>query len=117
MRFYFDFDESVFCDEYAPIFTEAIKQEVVSAIADEIYSRQVDTDKWFSAVSKQIDTIVKEHSNDIIEAVVDRVSEKIAAKKALIALTPKASELAAIDKDNIAYFEKMVDKAIAKRFK
>lgn len=44
------------------------------------------------------------------------MTEKIAAKKAVVAMTPKVSEIAAMDKDNVAYFEQMIDKAIARRF-
>ena len=52
---------------------------------------------------------------NIKDMVVERVAEKIAKKKALAAMTPKVSEIAAMDKDNIAYFEEMIDKAIAKK--
>ena len=48
--------------------------------------------------------------------VVERVSDKIAKKRAIVELTPKASEIAAVDKDNVAYFEEMIDRAIARRF-
>lgn len=48
--------------------------------------------------------------------VVERVADKIAKKKSIVALTPKASELAAADKDNVAYFEQMIDRAIARKF-
>ena len=48
--------------------------------------------------------------------IVERVAAKVAKKKAIVAITPKASEIAAADKDNVAYFEQMIDRAIAKRF-
>ena len=48
--------------------------------------------------------------------VIERVAEKVAKKKAIVAITPKASEIAAADKDNVAYFEQMIDMAIARKF-
>ena len=111
MRFYFDIDDSVFYDDCGIAFTETVKDSVIQCIADHIYDTNM-SDSWYSAGTAQINQIIKEKSNDIIESVVDRVAEKIAKKKAIMALTPKASELAAADKDN----ETMIDKAIAKRF-
>lgn len=60
--------------------------------------------------------MLQSKQDEIIEAVIERVTEKIAAKKAVVAMTPKVSEIAAMDKDNVAYFEQMIDKAIARRF-
>ena len=87
-----------------------------TAIANEVWKRVADPDDWHSGVREHINAIMKSRQNEIIETVIERVAEKIAKKKALIEFTPKASELAAIDKDNITYFEEMIDKAIAKRF-
>lgn len=115
MRFYFDIDDSVFYDDCGIAFTETVKDSVIQCIADHIYDTNM-SDSWYATGTAQINQIIKEKSNDIVESVVDRVAEKIAKKKAIVALTPKASELAAADKDNIAYFETMIDKAIAKRF-
>lgn len=116
MRFYFDIDNYEFNCEEAQSFKEVIKQGAVMELAAEIYENESNPDSWRSEVSEQIKHIVKEHSAEIIEDVIERVSEKIAAKKALVALTPKASELTLIDKSNITYFEEMIDKAIARRF-
>lgn len=116
MRFYFDIDDSAFEDEYGVDFRQAIKNGVVDALADEIYNHETDVNRWYSEVKQKIDELVKSRQNEICEMIVERVSEKIANKKALVAITPKASEIAAIDKENIAYFEQMIDKAIAKRF-
>ena len=116
MRFYFDIDDYEFSCEEAQSFKEVIKQGAVMELAAEIYANESDPDRWRSEVSEQIKHIVKEHSAEIVEEVIERVAEKIAHKKALVEITPKASELTIIDKSNIAYFEKMIDKAIARRF-
>ena len=116
MRFYFDIDECEFNDEYAPGFKEVIINGVINEVAQQVYDVTTDTDRWYSEISKQINDLVKSKQNEICEKIVERVAEKVANKKAIVAITPKASEIAAADKDNVAYFEQMIDRAIAKRF-
>ncbi len=116
MRFYFDIDEYEFQDEYSPGFKEVIMSGVISDVAQRVYSDSTDTDRWYSEISKQINDLVKSKQNEICEMVVERVAEKVARKKAIVAITPKVSEIAAADEANVAYFEQMIDKAIARRF-
>lgn len=116
MRFYFDIDDYEFQDEYGVDFRQAVMNGAVNALAEQIYNKETDSDRWYSEVQKQIDYIVKSRQDEICEKIVDRVAEKVARKKAIVAITPKASEIAAADKDNVAYFEQMIDRAIAKRF-
>ena len=115
MRFYFDIDDSVFYDGYGTDFSDEVKRPVIECIADHIYDTNM-SESWYSTATSQVNQIIKERSNDIVEAITERVADKIAKKKAVLALTPKASELASVDKENIEYFEAMIDKAIAKRF-
>lgn len=117
MRFYFDIDDSEFDDEDGLNFCDVVKDRTCEALADRIWYNASHPDSWYSDINEQINELLKSRQNDIIEAVIERVAEKIAKKKALVEFTPKASEIAAIDKDNISYFEEMIDKAIAKRFK
>lgn len=116
MRFYFDIDEYEFQDEYSPGLKEVIINGVIREAAQMVYSDNTDADRWYSEISKQINDLVKSKQNEICEMIVERVAEKVAKKKAIVAITPKASEIAAADKDNVAYFEQMIDRAIAKRF-
>lgn len=116
MRFYFDIDESEFTDEYGMDFKDAIKDGVVREISLWVYNDGANPDLWHSEVSNQIEALIKSKQNEICEMVVERVASKVAHKKAVAAITPKVSELAAIDKENVAYFEQMIDRAIAKRF-
>lgn len=117
MRFYFEINEDQFNDEYGIDFQNAILNGVCDTIAEQVWNTEANPDRWHSAVHEKINEILKSKQTEIIEAVVERVAEKIARKKAIIELTPKASEIAAVDKDNVAYFEEMIDKAIAKRFR
>lgn len=116
MRFYFDIDEYEFQDEYSPSFKEVVMNGVVREVAQQVYSDSTDADRWYSEISTQIKELVKSKQNEICEMIVERVADKVAKKKAIVAITPKASEIAAADKDNVAYFEQMIDRAIAKRF-
>lgn len=111
MRFYFDIDEAEFAEEYGTNFQESVHDGVIRALAEETYNN-VKTSILYSKVEE----ILQSRQQEIINEVIERVAEKIARKKAIAAMTPKASELAAADKDNIAYFEQMIDKAIAKKF-
>ena len=115
MRFYFDIDETEFYDEYID-FPTMIKNGTVHELAMWVYNDGTNSDRWYSEVSKQINDLIKSKQNEICELVVERVAEKVAKKKAIVAITPKASEIAAADKDNVVYFEQMIDRAIAKRF-
>ena len=116
MRFYFDIDESEFQDDYGVCFEETVKDRAIDSLANDIYNSVSNVDSWYSSVRERINELLKSRQDEIIEAVIERVSEKIAKKKEIVAITPKATELAAADKDNIAYFEQMIDKAIARRF-
>ena len=116
MRFYFDIDDVEFNDELGLDFLSTVKERVCESIADEVWNSVANPDSWYSDIKKRINEILNSKQDEIIAAVIDGVSEKVAKKKALVALTPKASEIAAIDKENINYFEEMIDKAIAKRF-
>ena len=116
MRFYFDIEDYEFEDEYGDDFKHAVTNGAIDAVANQIYNEAVDPDKCYSYVIHKIDEIVKSKQNELCEMIVERVADKIAKKKAIVALTPKASEIAAVDKDNIAYFEEMIDKAIARKF-
>ena len=116
MRFYFDIEDYEFNDEYGIDFRQAVINGAMNALAEQIYNTESDTDRWYSEVQKQIKEIVKSRQDEICEKIVESVAAKVAKKKAIVAITPKASEIAAADNDNVAYFEQMIDKAIAKRF-
>lgn len=116
MRFYFDIDEYEYEDEYGVDFKQSIHDGVVRAISDQVFYNVTDTNGWYSEVQTQIKELVKTRQDEICEKIVERVAEKIARKKSIVAITPKASDIAATDKDNEVYFMQMVDRAIAKRF-
>ena len=115
MRFYFDIDEDQLNDECSPSFIELIKDRCADGLREEIWD-SITRDGTYETLVEDMRQLIKGHQKEIIDAVVDKVSEKIAMKKQLLEITPKASQLAAADKENVAYFEEMVDRAIARRF-
>ena len=115
MRFYFDIDAEELNDECSPSFIELIKMRCADGLREEVWD-SITRDGTYEALIDDMKRLIKDHQQEIIDAVVEKVSDKIATKKQLLEITPKASQFAAVDKENVAYFEEMVDRAIARRF-
>jgi len=115
VKFYFEIDDGVFEDEFGVNFKDAVKAASIESVAETVFSNAMG-DSYYTECSAMVKKIIKDYTPTIIERVVERVADNISRKKAIVEMTPKASELAAADKDNVAYFESMIDKAIARRF-
>ena len=74
-------------------------------------------DRVYDTVKNDVKEIVKAHSTDIVDKVVNKVSDEIIKKKSIVSEMPKKSEIANINKEWEDYFMERIDKAIAKRFK
>ena len=116
MRFYFDIEDYEFTDYYGVDFREEVLKSSINTLVEDITRGVKNNSSPYSIASQQVEKIIKEHSDEIIQGVIDKVAEKIARKKAITSITPKASEIAAANEENVAYFEQMIDKAIARRF-
>ena len=112
MRLYFDIDDSWYegYDSYD------FKQDVKNGIIKSIVNRLL-TEGKYSATEEAARQIVKENKAEIIDKVVQKVSDTIIKKQEIKSLAPSFSELKNADAQVVKYFEEMVDKAIAKRFK
>ena len=112
MRLYFDIDDSWYegYDSYD------FKQDVRNGITKSIVNRLL-TEGKYSLTEEEARQIVKENKAEIIDKVVQKVSDVIIKKQEIKSLTPSFSELKNADAQVVKYFEEMVDKAIAKRFK
>lgn len=94
-----------------------LKEEIKKEI-----SRQL-IEKYFSGynASENIDKLIKEtvnaHLDNIIKAIVDKVSNSVIHKKRIAEITPRASVLAAVSEEDRAYFNTQIEKCIAKKFK
>lgn len=118
MKFDFDIDLDKYLEEEycSKSFKEIIAENAINAIAENFYNREV-MDSYRSIISQQVSELIKSKEKEICEAIIDRVSDKIIHKKVIFNMMPKASELASIDKSNLEYFESLINKAIAKKFK
>lgn len=112
MRLYFDIDDNWYegYDSYD------FKQDVRNGITESIINRLL-TEGKYSLTEEEARQIVKENKAEIIDKVVQNVSAAILKKQEIKSLAPSLSELKNADAQVVKYFEEMVDKAIAKRFK
>lgn len=88
----------------------------IEKFIDKMYDDYMN-DRVYEAVINDAKEIVKTYSNEIIDKVVDKVSNEIVKKKSVVNEMPKKSEVANISKEWENYFMELIDKAIAKRFK
>lgn len=112
MRLYFDIDDNWYegYDSYD------FKQDVRNCIVKSI-TKNLLTEGKYSLTEEEARQIVKENKAEIIDKVVQKVSDVILEKQEIKSLAPSFSELKNADAQVVKYFEEMVDKAIAKRFK
>lgn len=112
MRLYFDINDSWY-DEYGSYsFQHDIRDGIVKSI-----TRNLLAEGKYSLTEEEARQIVKENKAEIIDKVVQNVSAAILKKQEVKSLAPSFSELKNADAQVVKYFEEMVDKAIAKRFK
>ena len=114
-----DFEALYYTYDNQPVTGMDIKKAIVNfaveKFIDQLYNAHVNDDVRHEIV-QQANSIVKERSDEIVDKVVEQVSQKILAKKAIVNEMPKKTEIA-INKEWENYFLKLIDKAIAKRFK
>lgn len=115
-----DFEE-IYCSCYEDeMVTGKDLKKIIADIAlekfiDKLYCQYLSD--AYDSIRNDVKDIVKTRSNDIIDRVVDKVSDEIIKKKAIVDEMPKKSEVANISKEWENYFIELIDKAIAKRFK
>ena len=112
MRLYFDIDDNWYGVDDSYDFKQDIRNGIVDSITNNLL-----TEGNYSLTEEEARQIVKENKTEIIDKVVQNVSAVILKKQEIKSLTPSLSELKNADAQVVKYFEEMVDKAIAKRFK
>jgi len=117
MKFNVELDLSDFFHEEENYFAESeFKTGLYNDIVEQIAINYIN-----ESGKQQVENLLKEyiqsHIKDIINKIIDKVSKDIEKKKELSELTPKAKDISEKDKENQAYFENLIDKAIAKKFK
>lgn len=111
MRFYFDLDDDMMEYYNARDFQGEVQRAAVQAVADKVIKN---IDRELTADEARI--VIRGKTDQIINAIVERVSARIIEKKELKALIPSASELSKADREVQKYFEQMIDRAIARKF-
>ena len=114
--------EEIYCGYYEG--DELTGKDLKKIIADiaiekfinQMYDNYVNDNTYYS-IRDDVKAIVKARSNDIVDKVVEKVSNEIMKKKSIVNEMPKKSEIANISKEWQDYFMELIDKAIAKRFK
>lgn len=114
--------EEIYCSYYEDdsITGKDLKKIIADMAIEKFIDRMYDDymcDSVYTAVSNDAREIVKAHFNDIIDKVVNKVSDEIMRKRSIVNEMPKKSEIANISKEWQDYFIELIDKAIAKRFK
>ena len=112
MRLYFDIDDNWYEGYDSYDFKQDVRNGIVKSITKNLL-----TEGKYSLTEEEARQIVKENKDEIIDKVVQNVSSVILKKQEIKSLAPSLSELKNADAQVVKYFEEMVDKAIAKRFK
>ena len=112
MRLYFDIDDNWYEGYDSYDFKQDVRDGIVKSITKNLL-----TEGKYSLTEEEARQIVKENKAEIIDKVVQNVSAVILKKQEIKSLAPSFSELKNADAQVVKYFEEMVDKAIAKRFK
>ena len=112
MRLYFDIDDNWYEEYDSYDFKQDVRNGIVKSITKNLL-----TEGKYSLTKEEARQIVKENKAEIIDKVVQKVSDVILKKQEIKSLAPSFSELKNADAQVVKYFEEMVDKAIAKRFK
>ena len=114
--------EEIYCSCYEDdtINGRDLKKIIADIAIQKFIDRMYDdymTDKVYESVKNDVKEFVKANSSDIVDKVVNKVSDEIIKKKSIVDEMPKKSEIASISKEWEDYFLTLIDKAIAKRFK
>ena len=114
--------EEIYCSSYeedeitGKDLKEIIADIAIQKFVKEMYDDYMN-DSVYSTIRNDAKELVKNHSKEIVDKVIDRVANEIMKKKSIVNEMPKKSEVANISKEWENYFVELIDKAIAKRLK
>ena len=104
------------CETNGKDIEKALAEIAIEKMAQNIYNNYIDN-QGCVAIRDSVYSIMREHSREIVDAVIDRVAQEILKRKAIKDEMPKKTELDQINKDWENYFTELMDKCIAKRFR
>lgn len=114
--------EEIYCSSYeedeitGKDLKEIIVDKAIKQFVYEIYHDYM-SDNAYHSIRNDVKEIINNNSKEIVDKVIDKVSNEIMRKKSIVNEMPKKSEVANISKEWENYFVELIDKAIAKRFK
>ena len=97
-------------------FVTELRDMAVEQCSERLY-RELVGDGMYGSVAEEASRLVKDRQQEIIDRVIDRVSDTISRKKAIVSEMPKKYEIDGVNKEWESYFSGLIDKAIAKRFR
>ena len=114
MKFTFELDDDYFDDSRD--FAFEVKESAIQACVDRLMKEEA-TDGYYSSSRIAVGEILKQNKQEIIDGIIKMVADNVCKKNEIASLMPKASEINQINRENQKYFEELIEKAIAKKFK
>ena len=122
MKIEFELDDlkSIYCasedeDITFDMLREIITEQIIEYVANKLYCDFAI--RYDCKLEDEIKKLVRENKDDIIEKATDKVADKVFARKEIRDQMPKKKEIDEINKEWGKYFEELIDKAIARKFK
>ena len=112
--------KSIYCasedEDITPdMLREIITEQIIEYVANKVYCDFAI--RYDCKLEDEVKRLVKENKDDIIEKATDKVADKVLARKEIRDQMPKKKEINDINKEWEKYFEELIDKAIARKFK
>ena len=112
--------KSIYCasedEDITPdMLREIITEQIIEYVANKVYCDFAI--RCDCKLEDEVKRLVKENKDDIIEKATDKVADKVLARKEIRDQMPKKKEINDINKEWGKYFEELIDKAIARKFK
>lgn len=95
---------------------EAIADVAIEKFIAKLYDNYMN-DRAYKAIKDEVNDIVKNHSKEIVDTVINKVAVIILRQKSIMNEMPKKSEINNINKEWEDYFMELIDRAIAKKFR
>lgn len=122
MKIEFELDDlkSIYCasedeDITFDMLREIITEQIIEYVANKLYCDFAI--RYDFKLEDEIKKLVRENKDDIIEKATNKVADRVLARKEIRDQMPKKKEINDINKEWEKYFEELIDKTIARKFK
>lgn len=112
--------KSIYCasedEDITPdMLREIITEQVIEYVANKLYCDFAI--RYDCKLEDEIKKLVRDNKDNIIEKATNKVADRVFARKEIRDQMPKKKEINDINKEWEKYFEELIDKAIARKFK